>query len=112
MNTADNHDSVSALMYYDDYEYMYGDGFYPQMEKSNENTSILISFNIIKISEKEYWHQSSVPSIRGLDGNTCGSKLLDYLNKNGNIRCEFICNYYSKIIYIFQLPVDNGTCCS
>ena len=35
MNTTDNPDSVSVLMYYDDYEYMYGDGFYPQMEKSN-----------------------------------------------------------------------------
>jgi hypothetical protein len=88
--------SISVTMYYDEYERIYGDGFYPQLNNNDpaltKQTEIIfkkmclghINRGGILIPDMA-WRQINEGCINGLDGN-CGADLLTYLNalKNGN----------------------------
>jgi hypothetical protein len=66
-------------MYYDEYECLHGDGFYPCMEPEEGFHEINLTFMLYK----QTWvqHPRSKYTIFGLDGNN-GIKLLQYLNQS------------------------------
>ena len=79
---------VEVIMYDDDYETKYGDGYYPQMEKykgtDSDYPSKTIIFELKKFNinseKKSIWYQISNISILGLDGYVCGKLLCNRLN--------------------------------
>jgi len=88
-------DTIQVIMYYDDYEKYFGDGFYPLVQREKkENTQIKISFKYIN----DYWIQITQDEITGLDDNN-GSKLLEILNREGNKEGKVIKNSYGLNIH-------------
>jgi hypothetical protein len=93
---------VSQLMYYDSYEYEFGDGFYPQISKDTLDSELTINFALINNT----WKQTNSNNINGLDGN-CGEHLLQLLNQqllnqkcdNKESSCKIIYNRNNKLIY-------------
>ena len=92
-------------MYYDEYEKMYGDGFYPQLNHFKEICTCknaLISFKLMDYtynSNRELvWVQIDNSVIYGFDGNN-GFNLLHSLNKEANIEATKILNCGGRTIY-------------
>jgi hypothetical protein len=84
-------------LYYDKYEYEFGDGFYPVIEKNNscsEETAITFLYNKFYNS----WVQVDNINISGLDGDN-GIKLLNIMNKKYNLDCISIKNINYSNIY-------------
>ena len=81
---------VQVIMYYDEYERKYGDGFYPQIDNFTETMDswTKITFNKIIFHNKKVWFQMNDGCINGLDGD-CGTKLLYYLNMHSNSNIDF-----------------------
>jgi hypothetical protein len=66
-------------MYYDEYERLHGDGFYPSPEPMGDEYSGFVSI-LFKLNESDQsWNQISGQSFDGLDGDY-GIKLLNKLN--------------------------------
>lgn len=94
-----DNNQVTIFLFYDDYEYTFGDGFYPLFENNEHNSlsSIQITFRLID----GMWIQDNninVKCIRGLDGNE-GGKLLLLLNGINKSTSNVIKNSINKIIY-------------
>ena len=67
------------VMYYDEYERKFGDGFYPSPEPMGEEYSGVVSI-LFKLDESDQsWSQVSGQPFDGLDGDY-GIKLLNILN--------------------------------
>ena len=67
------------VMYYDEYERLHGDGFYPSPEPMGEEYSGVVSI-LFKLNESDQsWNQVSGQPFDGLDGDY-GIKLLNKLN--------------------------------
>ena len=67
------------VMYYDEYERKFGDGFYPSPEPMGEEYSGVVSI-FFKLDESDQsWSQVSGQPFDGLDGDY-GIKLLNKLN--------------------------------
>ena len=66
-------------MYYDEYERLHGDGFYPSSDPMGEEYSGVVSI-LFKLDESDQsWSQVSGQPFDGLDGDY-GIKLLNKLN--------------------------------
>ena len=99
--------SVDVIMYDDDYETKYGDGYYPQMEKyegkEHEYPAKLINFELIDLNinneKKSIWYQTSNISILGLDGDNCGQLLCSHLKSESDSTPTIIYNREYKQIY-------------
>lgn len=84
--------SVDVIMYDDNFETKYGDGYYPQMQKYERiecnYPAKKIIFELIELDinneKKSLWYQTSNISILGLDGDICGPLLCNYLNSKLN----------------------------
>jgi len=87
---------ISKQMYYDKYEYDFGDGFYPQLTPSEKNHVTLIYFQFIK--ERNVWKQIGDVSITGLDP-PYGEELLKSLNSESGYEAIQIENIWNKIIH-------------
>jgi len=96
LSSKDLNYSKIIVMYDDDYETKYGDGYYPQIKKYDGNPksypSKNITFTLINIITNDTtdniincWYQSTNISILGLDGDECGKELLELLNNDNNI---------------------------
>ena len=70
--------TVFVTMYYDNYEYRFGDGFYPCLKKEVEYDAETTVGFVLRDLE---WIQTSGFLIYGLDGNY-GKELLEFLNNN------------------------------
>ena len=89
--------SAKELLYYDKYEYEFGDGFYPTIEQynpCNEFTYISFTYNIVFNS----WIQTDGFNICGLDGEN-GINLLNIMNTKYNVNGKSIKNKYCSNIY-------------
>jgi hypothetical protein len=84
-------------LYYDEDEFLYGDGFYPSLNKSKTNYKIAI-IEFIFIDKLNYWIQLDGICISGLDCDN-GINLLNNLNKKNNSRGFSIYNKYGNLIY-------------
>ena len=63
-------------VYYDEYEYMHGDGFYPFLKRENASDACTrVGFEV----KNNRWLQTTGPYIYGLDG-TYGADFLEFLN--------------------------------
>ena len=70
--------TVHIELFYDSYENLYGDGFYPVTEKCNTCSSkAIIEFELDK---NAFWKQTTYQSIKGLDGDQ-GEKVLQLIEK-------------------------------
>jgi hypothetical protein len=88
---------AKELIYYDKYEYEFGDGFYPTIEQYNPcNESDYVSFTYNK--NYNCWVQTDGINICGLDGNN-GINLLNIINKKHNLNCIKIKNRIYSDIY-------------
>ena len=95
--------TINLQMYYDEYEKMYGDGFYPQIKPFGsicicKKTNI--SFKLIThvYNNDLAWIQVDNSVIYGFDGDN-GIQLLNFLNKQANINAKKILNLAYRIIY-------------
>jgi hypothetical protein len=99
--------NVEVIMYDDDYETKYGDGYYPQMEKykgkDSDYPAKTINFELIELNinseKKSIWYQTSNISILGLDGDNCGKLLCNRLNSELDSIPTIIYNREYKQIY-------------
>jgi hypothetical protein len=88
---------ISQTMYYDSYEYEFGDGFYPQINKDDLDSELTINF----VLNENVWTQTNSSTIVGLDG-CCGEQLLQLLNtkcSNSVSSGQIIKNRNDKVIY-------------
>ena len=69
------------VMYYDEYERLHGDGFYPSPETMGEEYSGVVSILFKLNSQDQSWNQISGQPFDGLDGDY-GIKLLIKLNED------------------------------
>ena len=93
---------ISIKLYYDEYEYEFGDGFYPQLSSFNGQMHAfkLVIFQFIQ--ERNVWKQafdSKQKAIAGLDPPH-GEELLLALNAESGLSATSIENVYGKIIYV------------
>ena len=93
---------ISIKLYYDEYEYEFGDGFYPQLSPFNNQVYAfkLVIFQFIQ--ERNAWKQvlnAKQKTITGLD-SPYGEELLLALNAESGLSVTSIENMYSKIIYL------------
>jgi len=105
LNNETNKDSIIIIkqMYYDEYEKVYGDGFYPQMQPFGNICSCkktIISFKLINhlYNGDLTWVQIDNSVIYGFDGAS-GIQLLYSLNKESKIYAKKILNLGGRIIY-------------
>lgn len=94
---------IRKKMYYDEYEKMYGDGFYPQLKPTSGicmYKNIIISFKLINYDFKDdfAWVQMDRSVIYGFDRNN-GSELLNSLNREAQVNATKIINCGGRIIY-------------
>ena len=89
----ENTDIISfEKLYYDEYEYYDGDGFYPSITQDETySKEIIISFKYDSIFN--CWRQKTGMCITGLDGNNAHD-LLNILNKKNNLDCSYMCNMF------------------
>lgn len=65
-------------VYYDKYEYQFGYGFYPHLQREYQTDGrIKVGFDMLN----NVWRQTTGPYIDGLDGNS-GAEFLEYMNNN------------------------------
>jgi len=94
---SDSHVITKETLFYDTYEYEFGDGFYPTIEKDDiSNKQIEIQFLYNK--KQNCWVQQNEIVISGLDGNN-GIQLLTRMNEKKNVCCVAIYNYFNSKIY-------------
>lgn len=104
MNSGKKEIIIIKKLYYDEYEKMYGDGFYPQLSPFKEICTCknsLISFKLMdyNIFNRELvWTQIDNSVIYGFDGNN-GFNLLHSLNKEANVDATRILNCGGRTIY-------------
>jgi len=95
---------IKKKMYYDEYEKIYGDGFYPKLTPRGigictcKNTTISFKLIVYKSNQECAWIQIDNSVIYGFDGNN-GIKLLHSLNKEANVQASSIFNCGGRIIY-------------
>jgi hypothetical protein len=95
---------IIKKMYYDEYDKLYGDGFYPKLTPDGIGIcsckTALISFKLIKYpSEPEFvWIQNDGSVIYGFDRNY-GIQLLHSLNQEAKVDAKRILNSAGRIIY-------------
>ena len=78
MDAISNKITAEFDVYYDTYEYQFGDGFYPHLQRKNQmDGRIKVGFGIVN----NEWIQTTGPYIDGLDGNS-GAEFLEYMNSN------------------------------
>lgn len=82
-------------MYYDKYEFQFGDGFFPSNKKYG---AYIEEANIEFIIKKNCWKQTNGICISGLDCDI-GENLLFYLNNKFNVNCISILNIPGRQIY-------------
>jgi len=87
----------TQILFYDTYEYEFGDGFYPTIEK-DVLTNKQISINFLYDKTKNQWIQINEIVISGLDGDN-GINLLNLMNKKNNVNCVAIYNSCKQILY-------------
>ena len=93
---------ISIKLYYDEYEYEFGDGFYPQLSPFNGQVHVFKPVIFQFIQERNTWKQafdSKQKAITGLD-SPHGEELLLALNAESGLSVTSIENSYSKIIYL------------
>ena len=86
-------------LYYDDYEYEFGDGFYPQLNELSGYKYKQVQFEFIP--ERNAWKQvfdSEQKAITGLDP-PYGEELLSVLNIEGGKEATRIENMWNKKIH-------------
>ena len=98
---------ISIKLYYDEYEYEFGDGFYPQLIPLTGQVHAfkLVIFQFIQ--ERNIWKQafdSKQKAVAGLDP-PYGEELLLALNAESGLAATSMAatsieNVYSKIIYV------------
>lgn len=86
---------ITETMYYDSYEYEFGDGFYPVVDEEGPCAK---PATITFASEINDLRQIGGNSIRGLDGNN-GYKLLTNINAKNKTQFTRIYNKLNVIIY-------------
>jgi hypothetical protein len=84
-------------LYYDEYEYYNGDGFYPSIEK-DDTCSREITVSFIYNNKFNCWVQNDSMCISGLDADI-GIKLLKIMNTKYNLNCTSISNTFGLQIY-------------
>jgi hypothetical protein len=94
---------ISIKLYYDEYEYEFGDGFYPQLSPFNNQVHAFKPVIFQFIQERNIWKQafdSKQKAITGLDP-PYGEDLMRVLNfETGNIyKATSIENVYGKLIH-------------
>ena len=88
--------TIHIELFYDSYEKVYGDGFYPVTEKCNTcSSNAIIEFELDK---NEYWKQTTYQSIKGLDGNQ-GEKVLQLIENFTEAKGRGIKNIHGRILY-------------
>ena len=94
---------IRKKMYYDEYEKIYGDGFYPQLKPFSNICScksVIVSFKLIKynLNCDLAWVQMDGSVIYGFDGNN-GIELLNLLNAESKVKAIRILNSGGRPIY-------------
>ena len=88
--------TVHIELFYDSYEKVYGDGFYPVTEKCNTcSSNAIIAFELDK---NAYWKQTTYQSIKGLDGDQ-GEKVLQLIKTFTDVKGRGIKNIDGRILY-------------
>jgi len=88
---------ATEKLYYDEHEYIYGDGFYPCIEETTIcSQPAIVEFLYNKIFNS--WIQIGGICISGLDCDE-GTNLLDFMNKKYDVKCISIYNLFSRQIY-------------
>lgn len=88
---------AKQTLYYDKYEYEFGNGFYPVIEKNNScSEEIVISFLYNKFYNS--WVQIDEPLIYGFHDDN-GFNLLNIMNEKYNVNCISIKNTRYSNIY-------------
>jgi len=93
---------ISIKLYYDEYEYEFGDGFYPQLSPFNGQVHVFKPVIFQFIQERNVWKQvlsTSQKAITGLD-SPHGKELLLALNAESGLSATSVENVYNKIIYL------------
>lgn len=88
---------TTQTLFYDTYEYEFGDGFYPMLQKgdlSYKQIDIKFLYNI----KHNCWVQTNEIVISGLDGDN-GVNLLNRMNEKNNLKCVAIYNFHNQKLY-------------
>lgn len=94
----ENNDTICCVtLYYDEYEYFNGDGFFPQIDK-DATCCKEIEVKFIYNNIFNCWIQKTGICISGLDGDN-ESKLLNILNSKHNLNGNYIANVFGYKIY-------------
>ena len=93
---------ISIKLYYDEYEYEFGDGFYPQLNPFNGQAHVFKPVIFQFIQERNLWKQAfdlKQKAITGVDPPH-DEELLLALNTESELSATSIENTYGKIIYL------------
>lgn len=97
---------VTIRMYYDAYEYDFGDGFFPYFSPITlVSGKTDISFELTLIDNELVWTQKTEESIQGLDGNI-GNELLNKLNAELNVNAKKILNKNGAVLHPKKQKTD------